>query len=319
MRGFTIDQTMGTIRLGLKNTRNVPEVKIAAETYGYDENRLTEGDALFREVETLREHYDFKNADAIDQCRLWQTASKEARRLYIMHLELTRCALQDSPFLWRNMEMKGRRDYSFDGWTNQAKVLYNRILDDEIILSKLAQFNLTREKIEKGLELVEKAITALHNLVRLRAEAKDARVTWDRALAGLKKWYSNFRAVLRIALAETPAMLKAVGIPVKLTRGKANGKQQPQQALEPPHAHQLPEKKSACEKHEKETAGKTETAAPQTEKDEKSITLSRKWRRLTEGPPGGPGGGFNPSRVAGPWTPDSPSGSLLSPAGGVWL
>ncbi len=217
MRGFTIAQTMGTINLGLQNARKVPAIKKAIGLYGYDETRLQQGDSLFHEVERLRGNYDAKTFEAKQTHHSWKQKEKDAYSMYMDHLKLTRCALEDCPFLWNKMEMTGRRAYSFDGWTHQAKTLYSWILADETILKKLLYFNITPEKIKNGQQLVEEAIALRHAHIRLQTEAKHARVQWANGLKRLKQWYSAFRALLRIALEETPTQLKAVGIPVKLS------------------------------------------------------------------------------------------------------
>ncbi len=217
MRGFTIAQTMHTIDLGLQNARNVTQIRVAIGRYGYNEKRLQKGDSLYQEVEDLRTIYDFKAFDAKEKQQAWKQKDKEAYALYMEHLKLTRCALANSPSLWNKMAMNGRRAYSFDGWTHQAKTLYKFILANPSILDKLSRYKITRENIEKGLQLIKDATSLHHAHIRLKALAKTARVQWDKALQRLKQWYSVFRSVLRIALKDTPWLLKALGIPVKLS------------------------------------------------------------------------------------------------------
>ncbi len=260
MRGLTIAQTMGTINLGLRNARRTPGVKKAIGIYGYDDKRLDQGVAIYREVEGLRGNYDVKYTDAKKMHHSWKTKSKDARGLYMMHLTLTRIALEDCPFLWSKMGMTGRRAYSFDGWTNQAKSLYAGVLGNEDILAKLSPFKITREKLTKGLELVEEAIACRQAHIRLQAEAKQARMEWDRGLTRLKHWYSGFRVVLRIALEKQPALLTAVGIGTKLRSGRSEGQSEGRS-----EAIQDIKTVHSCEASEKVT-GRDEASGEMTEK-----------------------------------------------------
>ncbi len=213
MRGFTIAKVMATIRLGLQNARKCPTIKTGIRAFGYDENRMKEGDALYREVERLRFVYQIKRDDALCAHEAWKDKAAEAKRLYIKHLKLARRSLDDCRYHWNTLDMKGRRGYAFGAWTEQARRFYHGALAHEDILSRLKEsYDITTEKLEQGLALIEEAIASRESLIRLQAESKVARVEWDNGLGRLKKWYYMFRLILRTVFERIPEYLVSVGL-----------------------------------------------------------------------------------------------------------
>ncbi len=220
MRGFTIAKVMHTIRLGLANARSTPTIKAAIRSFGYDENRMKEGDDLYREVVAFRFAYEVKRDDMLRAHEAWKDQGAEARKVYIQHLKFARRAFADCRSRWGSLEMKGRRKGSFLGWTGQAQRFYHGILANEELLSGMSRFKVTVENLEQALASVEEAVAGSRVLARLETESIRARVEWDQCLSRLKEWYYMFRFILRTALEHIPEFFIAVGLRSKRKPGK---------------------------------------------------------------------------------------------------
>ncbi len=221
MRGFTIAKVMSTIQLALHNSRKNPVIKTAISAFGYDDNRMSEGDALYSEVQQLRFVYQVKRNDALCHQEACKEKTAEAKRQYMSYLKMARRALRDYRYHWNLLDMNGRRAYGFTQWTDQAKKFYHGALNTEEIRSKLATtYNITVEKLEQGLALIEEAISNLQTLSRLQAESQAARADWDSSLNRLKQWYYIFRLFLRSALDHIPQYFTAIGLSSKGKPGR---------------------------------------------------------------------------------------------------
>ncbi len=223
MRGFTIAKVMHTIRLGLHNARKSPVIKARIQTYGYDQNRMNQGDALYREVVKQRRAYEVKRDDALRAHEAWKSKSSEARNVYIKHLKFARRVFENHQSLWNSLEMKGRRKYSFSGWTSQAKRFYHGILADEELSARMLRYNVTAEQLEQALALVEEVLEDNRHLILLQSESKQTRVEWDNCLNRLKQWYYMFRFVLRVVLERIPEFFTAVGLQSKRKPNRRKG------------------------------------------------------------------------------------------------
>ncbi len=216
MRGFTIAKVMATIKLALHNSRTNPTIKTAISAFGYDHTRMSEGDALYREVEGLRFVYQVKRDNALCAQETWKEKTTEAKDRYIRFLKLARRALKNCPCHNNLLAIKGRRGYGFIQWTDQAKKFYHGALGNEDILARLqTAYKISVEDLQEGLALIQEAIACRQTLFRLQGESKAARVEWDSCLDRLKQWYYMFRLFLRSALAHIPEYFTCLGLSSK--------------------------------------------------------------------------------------------------------
>ncbi len=221
MRGFTIARVMATIQLALHNSRKNPTIKAAIGAFGYDDTRMNEGDALYREVASLRFGYQVKRDNMLCAHETWKEKKTEAKSTYMKFLKLARRALSDCRCCWNLLAMNGRRSDGFIQWTDQARTFYHGAIGNEGILSRLeTKYKISAQDLEHGLALIEEAITCHQTHVRLQGESKVARVEWDNCLGHLKKWYYALREILRIALDHIPPLITAVGLSSKRKPGK---------------------------------------------------------------------------------------------------
>ena len=93
--------------------------------------------------------------------------------------------------------------------------MYANILGTPEALTVLAQYGYSPDRLAAELAAVDE-VEALHSK-RLgeKSEAQQGTVERDKAIDELCNWYSDFRAIARIALYDTPQLLEAMGITVK--------------------------------------------------------------------------------------------------------
>ncbi|RED91912.1 hypothetical protein [Marinoscillum furvescens] len=212
MKNNTIDAKLLSAQVALENALHNETIKTSLGEYGYDEPKLNEGLTLFNDAYT--KHLDQKKeygdqyaaTDALD------TAMDHANALYIRHVKIARIALRTDRGASATLELDGRRKQTYSGWLKQARLFYANALASTQILSALAHFGITTEKLEEGQAAVAQVETSLVQQLREKGEAQNATEARDEALDALMDWVADFIAIARIALEHKPQLLENLGI-----------------------------------------------------------------------------------------------------------
>ena len=130
-------------------------------------------------------------------------------------VKVVRVAFKGRADLLSKFRAIGERNRSLSGWLNNARIMYTNILDTPEALTILAQYGYTPEKLAAELAAVDE-VEALHSKrLAEKSEAQQGTVERDKAIDELCNWYSDFRAIARIALYDAPQQLEALGIRVR--------------------------------------------------------------------------------------------------------
>jgi len=105
-------------------------VKAQLGSYGYPEEKILAGKALYVEAAALqltyRKEYGEKVAATAELNDLWEEADKK----YMMALKIARVALKDLPKSGLQVLLYGSRKQSLSGWLEQVRAFYNNIIND---------------------------------------------------------------------------------------------------------------------------------------------------------------------------------------------
>jgi hypothetical protein len=204
-----------SIENGILGASNSPEIQEKLIPFGYSPEKIAQGITLLNKAKHLTAaqvgNYgdQYSATDEVD--RVWE----EKYSMYMVTVKVTRVAFKDRPDLLVKFRVTGRRSRSLSGWLNNARIMYANILDTPEALSILAQFGYTSEKLSAERDAVEQ-VEALHSKrLAEKSEAQQGTVERDKALDELCNWFSDFRAIARIALYDAPQQLEALGITVR--------------------------------------------------------------------------------------------------------
>jgi hypothetical protein len=127
-------------------------------------------------------------------------------------LKVVRVAFKGQPDKLARLNATGRRSKSLSGWLREARILYNNLLDAPDVLATMERFAYTSERLKEELRQVDEVENMRTRQLGEKSNAQQSTVERDKAFDELCNWYSDFRAIARIALYDKPQLLEAMGI-----------------------------------------------------------------------------------------------------------
>ncbi|MDR1678884.1 MAG: hypothetical protein LBR81_03820 [Prevotellaceae bacterium] len=206
---------MALIGQGINGAMANPDIMNRLKDFGYTEEKMTAGKTLFdqTQVEVIahkKEYGEQYSAYEVVE-KLWepiQNAYKQTR-------DLCRIGLKNKVGALHSLRATGSRSRSIAGFIKDARILYTNLMEQAEYLQTMNGFGISKEKLTTDLEAIQQLETAYQNYLKERGEAQDSTVKRDRLLDSLYDWYSDFRAVTRIALADNPQLMEGLGVVVK--------------------------------------------------------------------------------------------------------
>jgi hypothetical protein len=96
-----------------------------------------------------------------------------------------------------------------------ANIFYSNILDTPVAVDRMNEFGYTAEQLQNEWTQIKTLEDLYRQKLTEKGEAQQSTVEKDQLLDELYDWYSDFRAVARIALYDAPQLLEALGITAK--------------------------------------------------------------------------------------------------------
>lgn len=180
---------------------------------------------MYEEVAALhnarKKEYGEQIAATSELNEIWEMADRQ----YMKTLKIARVAFKDKIKADKATMLYGDRKQSLSGWLEQAKAFYSNILNDPDMLAVIGEYGYTPEKLKEEAALLDQ-VTAKHLEQKKEiGEAQEATQNRDKKLDELAVRISCLRAVVKVALDESPQMLEKLGILARTTP-KAHPKQE---------------------------------------------------------------------------------------------
>jgi hypothetical protein len=201
-----------SIENGILGVSNSLEIQTRMIPFGYTPEKIAHGVGLLNKAKNLTASQvgsygdQYSATDEVD--RKWA----ESYAAYMVTVKVTRVVFKDRPDLLAKFRVTGRRNKSLSGWLNDARIMYANILDTPEALTALAQYGYGAEKLAAEFAAVDEVENLHSKRLAEKGEAQQSTVERDRAIDELCNWYSDFRAIARIALYDAPQLLEALGI-----------------------------------------------------------------------------------------------------------
>jgi hypothetical protein len=200
------------IEIGIESVLSSLEIQAKMSVYGYTPEKIMRGKELLERARHLtaaqKGGYGEQYA-AIDELgKAWTAAYATS----MITVKVVRVAFKGQPDMLKGLNVAGERNRSLSGWLNDARIMYGNLVDNPEAMRVMAQFGYTPEKIAAERNAVEQ-VAALHvRRLAEKSEAQQSTVERDSAIDDLCNWYSDFRAIARIAFFDAPQQLEALGI-----------------------------------------------------------------------------------------------------------
>ncbi len=212
MNGKVIAKKLHTIENGILGAVNNPEIRAMMEQYGYTEKRLAEGKSLLDKALKLMAEHVKKYSDQYIATDTVSKQQESAHANYIVVLKIVRVAFKGNVELLSRFNAMGKRSKSLSGWLREARILYTNLLNSQEELVVMEKFGITLERLEEDLKAVNMVEELNSKQLEKIGEAQQSTLTRDETFNALFNWYSDFRAIARIALYGKPQLLEVLGI-----------------------------------------------------------------------------------------------------------
>lgn len=200
------------VETGVTNSLGDQEIMSALEPFGYDESALNAGKALLDNTQQLHQQQLKEYGDQYSATEEFKTKKKSSATEYMRFIKIARVALKNEHAAYQKLGLSGNRKDSLTGWLAQADQFYTNALTDASVLTKLARFGVTADKLNSGKQLIDETRAASVNKTKETGEAQQSTLTRDNALDELAAWRSDFFAIAAIALEDKPQLLEKLGI-----------------------------------------------------------------------------------------------------------
>jgi hypothetical protein len=221
MNGKIIATKLHSIENGILGALGNPEIQDRLSEYGYTPERIEEGRALLDAATSLMaaqvEEYGDQYSATGELGKRWRAIYAK----YIVTVKVARVAFKTQHDQLARFNAIGKRNRSLSGWLRDARILYTNLLNSPDALDVMARFGYSGERLREDQQEVN-AVEELHSRqLGEKGEAQQATLDRDNALDNICDWYSDFRAIARVALYEKPQLLEALGIVKKVKAKKA--------------------------------------------------------------------------------------------------
>jgi hypothetical protein len=212
MDGKTIANKLHSIGNAITGAMGSLPIQEKLNPYGYTFERILRGKELWDRVNHLMtnqvKEYG-KQYGATDEQEMFFSSTYAQ---YMITVKITRVAFKKQPDILASLGVIGERSRSLSKWLRHAKILYTNLLEMPNALQTIQTYGYTAERLNRELQDVEK-VEQLHvKQLGGKSAAQQATQKRNEAFDELCDWFSDFRAVARVALYDDPQLLEALGI-----------------------------------------------------------------------------------------------------------
>lgn len=208
-------QLLENYRITFENVENVALIKSELAEFGYDENKIAEGRALYQEAQRLFDQNKAETEEEKQAYAKFQTAYTELGKTYTKHRKSAKVALMTQQEAWTKFRLATAESDAYLQWVDDVKTFYTQVRDSQEHRAILEQFKITSDDAQTALT----QIAELQNLRTIyekeRGESQDATQNKNKAFGEIAQWMKQFFAVAKIALDDHPQLLEALKRVVK--------------------------------------------------------------------------------------------------------
>jgi hypothetical protein len=189
-----------------------PEITAHMAAVGCGAPEVENGMGLRAEFERRHQRVQAEHADEVAAARALDAGVARALGFFKPHRKLSRAAFEDDVEAMIQLGLIGGLHRDIAGMLRQGLDYYTHGLSDDRLREKLAVISIGEDALRQGLEAFQEVERLRVELQREAAEAYQARLERDEALAALMAWVRRYKALAREVLRPYPALLKQLGL-----------------------------------------------------------------------------------------------------------
>jgi hypothetical protein len=207
-----IEDKLQEAQFAIENTIANPTIAFAVAVYGYDDERLAEGKALYEEALSLHHKQLAEYGEKYEATEALHEVWKAANEVFKNTYRVARVALRHHKKAWSALYLHPGVQRSLTGWLNQAPAFYANITDDPELLLAMEKFGYRKQQLLEEQALVRAVEKARNVQGTEKGEAEEATLKRDEQLFKLDEWIDDFFEIATIALEDNPQQLEKIGI-----------------------------------------------------------------------------------------------------------
>ena len=212
MNDSRIDAYLSKARVAIENGKNVPEIAGKLTLFGYAPEQMEVGQQLLADAEAKQNAQKKEYGEQYDATEKQNTLYGEANKEYMKFMKLARIRFADNVDIQQAMRLNGSRKRNLAGFIRDASLFYSNALANENVINGLSKYNITREDLEKGQQLLKDLEQAEAVQKKETGDAQISTQKRNEAMDKLENWFSEFIEVARIAVDDEPEMMEMLGV-----------------------------------------------------------------------------------------------------------
>lgn len=210
--GRTIAEQLKRAETALNNALDDSTIATLLAEYGYTIEKIREGKTLCQRAHDLHHAQEREYGEQRGATAAVAAARQQAEATFKAIFSIARVAFKNDISAITDLGLNERRKDSMTGWIDQACQFYANALERPALMTKLANYKISADKLETGLAEINELETVRRQQDKERAQAQQSTKDRDRALDALDDWMDDFIAVARVALLSRPQLLESLDV-----------------------------------------------------------------------------------------------------------
>ena len=208
---LTDTATLELYRIALENAETQPEISAIMADLGYDSTVIADGKALLTKTRTA---YDANKTEDDETSAAYADFTSKKEQLedtFNTHRKKAKVVFRNDSLTADKLAITGIMPRTYIKWLEAAKKFYSVTSVDTTIQAKLARLKISVDDLTAANTLISELDVARAVYLKEKGESQDATKAKDAAFAQIDDWMSEFYAVAKIGLEDSPQLLEALG------------------------------------------------------------------------------------------------------------
>ncbi len=199
----------------MNNARDTPEILDLLSSFNYDEDKLEEGQVLFKDLRIQHEAQVRLRAQQKEATAAFNTAREDANKVYRRHVKIGRALLSEEPERMARLGLEGTRAKPFGAWQEQARQFYREGMADDELQTLLARGGLSQEVLRSARIQVKNAVQARNVQESAKGLAQQSTKDRNASAETYQQWMRKFYKIAEVAMSDQPQWLERLGRKVR--------------------------------------------------------------------------------------------------------
>jgi hypothetical protein len=209
---YSIDGLLHDAQVAIDNALTNDRILAALSDFGYTPERLQQGKTLYTTALTAQTAQQLEAGEQRSATAELEANRAIANTTYIRLVKIARVAFKRDAGIATQLGLGGERKRSLAGWLAQANQFYTNALTTPAALKSFSEFGITADKLRTGLQELRAVEASNLTQEKEKGDAQAATEHRDQALDALQDWLSDYLAIAKVALEDTPQLLEGLGV-----------------------------------------------------------------------------------------------------------